>query len=270
MCRFPRRLADVPGGCSAGDMAITDVARDAPAIIEEHEPPSQTDGRGTFSVATWNIRSGRQGGLEESLRAMESMNVDLGFLQETKLTGGIHTRRYGEYSIIATDAPSAQQGGIAFFWRESKIYEVEEVKKHGQNVISLHLMTGSDRYYVVGAYIAPSCSTTILEVEAAWQQCPKDCIPVLVGDLNTDLESPSDDERGMAIAEQVDAMDLRCMTRQFGQRQQRRVQGRWTWRQRRLGRWVSSQPDYFLCRMNSRGRFRNVSLRQPRHSNSDH
>ena len=73
-----------------------------PAIIEEHEPPSRTDGRGTFSLATWNIRSGRKNGLETALRAMRSMGVDIGFLQETKLTGGIYTRQYAEYKIFAT------------------------------------------------------------------------------------------------------------------------------------------------------------------------
>ena len=68
------------GGCSAGDMAFAAVARDESAIIEEHEPPSQTDGRGTFSVASWNIRSGRNGGLEGALRALESLGVNIGIL----------------------------------------------------------------------------------------------------------------------------------------------------------------------------------------------
>ena len=41
---------------------------------------------------------------------------------------------------------------------------------------------------------------------------------MLVGDLNVDLDTILMDERGMVIAKQVDAMDLICTTRQFGQR----------------------------------------------------
>ena len=97
-------------------MEITAVARDGSSITT-HEPPSQTDGRGTFSVASWNIHSGRNGSLEAALRAMESLGVDIGILQETKLTKGIYTRRFGNYSVIATDANSVSQGGVALFWR---------------------------------------------------------------------------------------------------------------------------------------------------------
>ena len=99
--------------------------RVAPAIIEADELPSRTDGRGTFSLATWNIRSGRKNGLESALRAMASLGVDIGFLQETKLTQGIYTRQFDEYKVFATEANSAHQGGVALFWRESDLFEVE-------------------------------------------------------------------------------------------------------------------------------------------------
>ena len=98
------------------------------------------------------------------MRAMELLNVDMGFLQETKLTKGRHTRRYGEYSVIATDAPSVRQGGLAFFWRESKLYEVEEVHKHGRNVIAAQVFNGASRFYVIGAYILPTSLTALAEV----------------------------------------------------------------------------------------------------------
>ena len=54
-------------------------------------PPSQTDGSGSITVATWNIRNGHNGELDSALRVMEAMGVDLGVLLETKLTGGIYT-----------------------------------------------------------------------------------------------------------------------------------------------------------------------------------
>ena len=108
---------DALGGCSTRDMAIIDLVSDGSAIIMGHEPPCQTDGRGTFSVASWKIRNGRKGGFEKYLRAMESLDIDIGILQETKLRKGIYTRRYGNYSVIVTDADSNSHGGVALFWR---------------------------------------------------------------------------------------------------------------------------------------------------------
>jgi hypothetical protein len=46
---------------------------------------------------------------------MEAMGVDLGVFLETKLMGGIHTQNLSGYSVVASNAPSAHQGGIALF-----------------------------------------------------------------------------------------------------------------------------------------------------------
>ena len=54
------------------------------------EPPSRAEGGGSFTVALYNIRSGRNGGLESALRAMKQMGVDCGVLLETKLTEGMY------------------------------------------------------------------------------------------------------------------------------------------------------------------------------------
>ena len=53
--------------------------------------PSRTEGSESVALASFNIRSGRNGGLEAALRAMDQLGVDIGFLMETKLTGGIYT-----------------------------------------------------------------------------------------------------------------------------------------------------------------------------------
>ena len=98
--------------------------------------------------------------------------------------------------------------------------------KHGPNVISFQLVTWADRFYIVGCYIPPSDINALEDVAKAWQQCPKDCLSMLVGDLNIDLDTIPMDEKGIAIVEQVDAMYLICMTRQFGQRRRRRVRDR--------------------------------------------
>ena len=55
---------------------------------------------------TYNIRNGRNGGLELALRGMAQANMDLDIFQETECTEGIYTCELAEYSIVDTDAPS--------------------------------------------------------------------------------------------------------------------------------------------------------------------
>ena len=209
----------------------------------------------SVSIATWNIRSGRNGGLEAACRSLASQSVDLAVLQETKLTGGIYTRRSSDYNIVASEASSDRQGGVALCWKESRLFEVEETKFFGPNVVAFRLLTGRSGFYVVGCYIPPSDLLTLQQIESAWDQCPNKFIPVLMGDLNVDLEDLSS-ERDIQVAEWCDAQDITCISRHFRQRRRRRSRGRWTWRQRRLGRWVSSHPDYFLTTPRGRKRLR--------------
>ena len=197
------------------------------------------------------------------------MDVDIAIIQETKLTGCIYTRFSSGYTVVATDAPSAHQGGIALCVRENDIFEVEETKIWHPNVLSFELVTGVDRYFVVGCYIPPDDLVPLDHIKTAWKECPKGCKPLLVGDMNIDLEYPRD-ERDEKVAEQCDFWNLTDMSRQFSQRRRRKTRGRWTWRQQRLGRWVQSHPDYFLAKEGSRRIFRNVALRRPRHHDTDH
>jgi hypothetical protein len=63
------------------------------------EPPLRAEGSGLFTMALYNIRSGRNGGLESALQAMKLMGVDLGVLLETKLTKGVYTRWSSGYNV---------------------------------------------------------------------------------------------------------------------------------------------------------------------------
>ena len=58
---------------------------------------------------------------------MDQSNMDLGVLQETKITDGVYTRASAGYRVIATDTPSRHRGGIALFYREGADFTVEEV-----------------------------------------------------------------------------------------------------------------------------------------------
>jgi hypothetical protein len=104
-------------------------------------PPSQPDGSGSIALASFNIQSGRNGGIEAVLTAMEQMMVDIGFLLETKLIGGIYTWHLSGYDVHTMNATLLSSGGIALFWRGNILYEVKETQIWGPKVISLHLMT---------------------------------------------------------------------------------------------------------------------------------
>ena len=138
---------------AGGDISLSGHGR-GDAVSEASGAPSQPDGSGTIAVATWNVRSGRRGGMESACRALASLAVDIALLQETKLTGGIHTKFSSGYSIFATDAADCRNGGVALVWKDGgEAYEVEEVQTWSPNVISFQLVTGCGRFYIVGAYL---------------------------------------------------------------------------------------------------------------------
>jgi hypothetical protein len=197
------------------------------ALTASH-PPSQTDGSGSIAVASWNVRNGCNGGLESALRAMEAMDVNLGILMETKVTGGIYTQNLSGYFVVASDAPSAHQGGIAFFWQANKMYEVEDWHIRGPNMLSFVIVTESQRFYVVGCYIPPTNLNTLPQVKQALNECPKGHTPLLIGDLNVKLCAPRDkqDDRIAEVVE--DICGLTDPSKHFRQQSRGHTQGRWT------------------------------------------
>ena len=94
-------------------------------------PSTRPVDSGSVALASFNIRSGRNGGLEAALRAMDQLGVDIGFLMETKLTGGIYTQHSSGYDVLASNATSSSSGGVALFWRGNISYEVEETGSGG-------------------------------------------------------------------------------------------------------------------------------------------
>jgi hypothetical protein len=137
---------------------------------------------------------------------------------------------------------------------------LEEWRFFGPNVLAFRLVTGGKDFYCVGCYIPPSeeDQSTLENVRRAQQQCPEKFELLLFGDLNIDLDAPRD-TREEIIAEQCDYWKLTCMTTR-----------RWTWRQQRLGKWVSTKPDYFLADTAVRRLFKKVVIRRLRHHDSDH
>ena len=150
------------------------------------------------------------------LRAMEQMGVDVAVFQETKVTNGIYPRSGHGYSVFATDASSQWCGGVALVWRDCDLCAVDEQKSWGPNVISCHLITGRGKYYLIGAYCPPSDldDAAIQDVQRAWGKCPKGYEPLLLGDLNANIESPKS-RRDVAVLDQAAGMDVHDMSRCF-------------------------------------------------------
>jgi exonuclease III len=118
-----------------------------------------------LKIGTFNIQHGGNSNLEKMIRCTKKMNIDIILLTETKLQG-IHTRSCEGYDIVATIAKSRHQGGVAFCYRKSNQFHLEDIRQHGYNVISIVLATGNTKYLLVGGYIPPSETdmTTIEEL----------------------------------------------------------------------------------------------------------
>ena len=171
-----------------------------------------------IKIVTWNIISGRQARLEMVLRTMGIMEVDFGLLTETKLTDDVYTRSAYGYTVVATSAVSHVQGGVAFFYRDAECFVVESVVKHGPNVISCELVSGSIRQPIVGAYIPPTDSTTLEYIGQALNRFRDNYNrPILMGDLNVDLTTPRG-ERATQIAALLSDAGLEDMLPHFRQR----------------------------------------------------
>jgi hypothetical protein len=107
--------------------------------------PPLPGGSGTFSIATWNIRSARRVGLAAAAKGLRQMGVGCAVLTETKLTDARYPKHIEGYHVIATKVMSPQQGGIALLWTAGhQDFEVEAVKITSPNVLTFQLITGGD------------------------------------------------------------------------------------------------------------------------------
>ncbi len=96
----------------------------------------------------------------------------------------------------------------------------------GHNVLSFVVVTGSQRFYVVGCYIPPTNLSTLPQVKQALKECPKGHTPLLIGDLNVNLCTPRDG-RDKQIAEVVeDVCGLTNLTKLFLQQSRGHLRGR--------------------------------------------
>jgi len=245
------------GGTRLADLAAALESNDT---LPNHAP---------IIFATYNIRNGRNSRLEMALRAAREMSLDFGLLTEAKMTDGIYTRSCEGYAVVATDATSPHQGGVALFYRESEFWQIESVVKHGPNVVSFELVTGWCRIPVVGGYIPPSDQSTLPHMIAAMDRFRTHRSGkrmIVFGDFNVDLSDPNQDTRGSEIIDAFTTHGLEDLLLHFKPRE--RYSHRQTWWQDRGGFTIRSRCDYILG--SDRRMFSNVYLKDPRCFTSDH
>ena len=99
--------------------------------------------------------------------------MDVGFLQDTKLTQGIQTCNGARYNVLEMEAESLQWGGVAVVLRAEKGRHVEGTASFGPNMVSFLLMFGARRWYVVGEYMPPNDVPSVHCVKQALRAAPK-------------------------------------------------------------------------------------------------
>ena len=116
---------------------------------------------GVYNI--WNVCNGW---LDSTLQVMSQANVDLGLFQENKVTKRIYTREYNWYKLVAFDGKSAHSGGGAVSCCMEKQFSVEALHIYCTNIVSFHLASGSQQWYITGFYLAPDNASTIEDVVA--------------------------------------------------------------------------------------------------------
>ncbi len=103
--------------------------------------------------------------------------------------------------MIVSRATSPHQGGIALLWRESENlgFLVEAVSIVSPNVLTFQLVMGGVRFFVMGACIPPADTTRVDDIRDAWDKCPANYKPLLIGDLNINFGSPRSEREEIIV-----------------------------------------------------------------------
>ena len=123
------------------------------------------------------------GGLEAALPSLQQGIVDVGFMQETKITKGIHTRYGVGYAIWETQAEIRNRFGVAVVWRDKSGWKVEGISNYSPNMVSFLLTTVLQRWYVVGAYLPQNDAPTVARVDQVLGNVEKVVELILLGDF---------------------------------------------------------------------------------------
>ena len=78
-------------------------------------------------------------------------NIDLGVLQETKVTDGVHTHASADYRVLTTDAPTRHIREVVVFYQDDAYhFQVKAMQHHRPNVMSFQVASGGRCWFIVG------------------------------------------------------------------------------------------------------------------------
>ncbi len=102
-------------------------------------------------------------------KGLHQMGVGCCVLTETKLTDNRYPKTVLGYCVILSKAMSPQQGRVALLWEEGhQDFEVKAVTIASPNLLTFQLVTGEERYLMMGAYIPPTDTTGVDDLRIAW------------------------------------------------------------------------------------------------------
>jgi hypothetical protein len=178
-------------------------------------------------------------------KGLAKMGAGCAVLLEIKITDDCYARMMSGYKILATKVPSKHQGGIALLWKlDHELFEVEAARIMTPNLITFQLVMGDEQYYIMGIFIPPNDTAEGEDLWAAWEACLANCSPIVMGNLNINVEYPRN-KRKAAIANLLDKINLVDTSRKFTpwRCSLQRHWLCWTWHQKRRGCWIYSQPE---------------------------
>jgi exonuclease III len=113
----------------------------------------------------------------------------MGFLTKTKLISDPYPTKAHGYNVIATQAKSHHQGrGALLYQATNKCFTLEVTCTFGPNVIQTTLVSGNQRWTMIGTYIPQSeiNNSTINYIQLATRHEHNHKI-ILHGDLNVNI-----------------------------------------------------------------------------------
>ena len=127
----------------------------APTRVGVKERRGEEENVVDIHLYRYKIRSGQTGGIDSDMCAMEQVNIDLGFLFDTKITGGINTGPSPEYNMLVLEVHGKHQGGIEILFRNSPHWKIKAYQSFGTHVLSFQLVMGCKRWFIVRCYVLP-------------------------------------------------------------------------------------------------------------------
>ena len=146
---------------------------------------------------------------------MSQANIDLGLLQDTKITDRVCVWESEVFCVIALDAPRHHRQGMALVYKYSLQFAVDYHQQRGPNVISFQLVMGEQRWHVFSCYLVPHDTSTLERVIAEISHRPRGANLFITGNFSTYLELPDGNKLYKEIAAAMAMEGLKDMTDRF-------------------------------------------------------